>query len=156
MAETYTPVITFGRYTCAIGLEAGTGKQRLVILVDYAGGAPPTPPVKTGNPSIAGTAQVGQTLTATHGTYTGTVTGYTSAWYSNGILAQTGGLTYIPVIGDIGNNITYQEAGYNTGPVYASATGTSNVLGPVIAAAGSTPALKFNVAANSQYLALVA
>ena len=117
----------------------------------------PVAPTKTGNPSISGTPQVGNTLTATHGPYTGTVTGYTQQWYSNGVaISGATGLTYVAQVSDVGYSITYRESAYNTNPSFSSSTGTSNALGPVTSGGGPAPALKFNVASNSQYVPVAA
>jgi hypothetical protein len=115
-----------------------------------------TPPTKTGNPSISGSTSVGATLTATHGTYSGTVSGYNGQWYkgASAIAGQTG-LTYVNRSGDVGSLITYRESAFNGGG--SSATGTSNAIGPItISSGGSSPKLDFSVPGNSEYVALVA
>jgi hypothetical protein len=116
-----------------------------------------SPPTKTGNPSISGAASVGATLTATHGTYSGTVLGYNGQWYkgASAIAGQTG-LTYVNRSGDVGSLITYRESAYNSGG--SSATGTSNAIGPITISGGGGPPreLDFSIPGNNQYVALVA
>lgn len=68
--------------------------------LDYA-----LPPTNTVAPAVTGTAQVGQTLTTTNGTWTNTPTSYTYLW-KHGDDSAAGGTatnsTYVPVAGDIG------------------------------------------------------
>jgi hypothetical protein len=148
-----------GCLTMVMALFPG-GKAGLLTKIGR-GGPPPTAPVKTGNPVIAGTAQVGQTLAATRGSYTGIIGGYSSQWYSGAApIAFATTQFYVVQPGDLGANISYREYAYNIAG--ASAVGISNALGPVIAAGGggggggAAPALKFNVTTNSQYVPLAA
>lgn len=60
-------------------------------------------------PAITGTAQVGQTLTVTNGTWAGPARTFTRQWLRNGApIAAATGTTYVPVVGDIGAVITCQ------------------------------------------------
>lgn len=101
-----------------------------------SGGAPtptptptPTPaPSWSVNPSISGSAVVGQTLTGSDGTISnGTVSA--RAWLRNGsaISGATGG-TYLLVGADEGANIAYRVTATGAG---GSANATSAVVGPV-------------------------
>lgn len=68
---------------------------------------PGTAPVNTVAPAITGTAQVGQTLTVSNGTWTGTAPiTYSRQWQSGGNPVGTGATTYVPVAGDVGKVIT--------------------------------------------------
>jgi len=57
-------------------------------------------------PAITGTAQVGQTLTVTNGTWAGEAATYTRQWKRGAVNVGNGGATYVPVVGDIGFPIT--------------------------------------------------
>lgn len=99
-------------------------------------GGTPAAPVKMGNPTISGTPQVGQTLTATHGVYSGAVTGYFGQWFSGAsAISLATALTYVPQSSDLGNDITYEE--YASNAVGSSATGTSNAIGPIVSASAT-------------------
>jgi hypothetical protein len=65
---------------------------------------PPTAPSNTAAPSVSGTAQVGQTLTAHNGTWSGTAPiSYTYQWQRDGTTDIVGatGPTYKPVAADV-------------------------------------------------------
>lgn len=98
-------------------------------------------PVNTAVPTISGTAQVAQTLTAANGTWTNTPTSFSYNWaYSGGgtVAGTNGGSTYIPVFGDIGQQIvvkvTATNAGGNSVPATSAPTsavtsgGSNNTL----------------------------
>lgn len=85
-----------------------------------AGFNPPLPsgqalPANTVAPSISGTAQEGQTLTAANGTWTGTPTPtLTRRWRRNGVaISGATAATYVPVADDIGAVITLAVTGTN-------------------------------------------
>lgn len=86
-------------------------------------------PVNSAAPTITGTAQVGQTLTAANGTWSGTPT-YTRQWKANGapILGATAA-TYVPVAGDVGKTITVTVTATNgRGWVAKTSAPTSAVI----------------------------
>lgn len=93
-------------------------------------------PVNTLAPSIVGTAQVGATLTANTGIWTGGGLVYTYQWQQdaalNGVFANISGATartYIPVIGSIGNALRVVVTGTNADSgVSASSAGTAAVI----------------------------
>jgi hypothetical protein len=95
-------------------------------------------PVNTVVPTITGSAQVEQTLTASQGTWTNTPTSYTYQWSSSagGAISGATASTYVPVTGDIGNTLTVSVVATNAGG--SSAPATSAATGAV-AAAGSVP-----------------
>lgn len=80
-------------------------------------------------PAITGTAQVGQVLTTTNGTWLNSPT-FTRQWYAGGQpIAGATGLTYTVLAGDAGKTINVVVTGVSTnGTQYA----TSNSVGPVI------------------------
>ena len=87
----------------------------------------PVPPSNTTAPSISGTAQQGDTLTADPGTWTGdTPITYTYAW-SDGSTGKTDTLG----LSDIGQNVSVTVTATNDA---GSATATSASVGPVTAA----------------------
>lgn len=74
------------------GLNAGIGSRK-----NLGGGAPGSP-TNTVAPTISGTATVGQTLTATTGTWTGSPSSYSYVWKRNGTVIgwQTGNTCLVP------------------------------------------------------------
>ncbi len=90
-------------------------------------------PTNSAAPVIAGTAQVGQTLTSNTGTWTNSPTGYTYQWKRNGTnIGSATASSYVLTTADIGATITCQVTATNSG---GSNNATSNGLGPVIALA---------------------
>jgi hypothetical protein len=99
------------------------------------------PPSNTVAPSISGTAQVGQTLTASNGTWVGAATIiYSYQWKRAGsnIVGATSS-TYVPVSADIGNTLTVDVTGTNSD---GSATVTSSATSAVIAASQYVTSVK--------------
>lgn len=95
--------------------------------------APPPAPVNTAAPAISGTAQVGQTLTASTGTFSNSPTSYTYAFAAGGAQVQAGSSnTYVPVAADTGKTITVAVTATNAG---GSTTATSAATAAVIAGA---------------------
>lgn len=62
-------------------------------------------PVNTVAPVVSGTAQVGQTLTCSTGTWTNSPTGYSYQWKSNGSNVGADQDAYVTVADDVGNTI---------------------------------------------------
>lgn len=80
-------------------------QQEEIIVNPLAGG---NAPICTVEPAITGTAQVGQVLTLSDGTFTGDATiAYTFQWYRGGVaLAGVTTSTYTAVVGDVGFKLT--------------------------------------------------
>ena len=96
-------------------------------------------PVNTVVPTITGTAQVGQTLTATNGTWTNGTTSFTYQWNRAGTpIGGATASTYVPVAGDIGNTLTVSVVARNSGG--SSTPATSAATSAVTAAASGVPA----------------
>lgn len=91
----------------------------------------PVDPANTVAPAITGTAKVGQTLTASLGTWTGKPTPVlTRQWKAAGVaIPGATAATYIPVVGDIGKVITVTVTGTNsTGTKSATSAATAAVI----------------------------
>ena len=101
---------------------------------------PPTPvPTHTSSPQISGTAQQGQTLSLTRGTWTGYPTSYSDQWQrcdSNGQncvpILGAAGVQYSPTDEDVGHTLVVQETASNAGGT--SAPGQSNATATIAAA----------------------
>ena len=94
----------------------------------------PPAPVNTVLPAITGTAQVGQTLAASSGTWTNSPTTYAYQWKADG--SNIGGATsstYLLTGGEVGKVITCAVTATNSG---GSATATSAGTAAVTAAGG--------------------
>ena len=90
-----------------------------------------TAPVNGVIPAIAGIAQVGQTLTCWPGVWAPFGT-FTYQWKNEGVdIPGATSQTYVPVVGDVGDNLTCTVTCTNTG---GTASATSAETLPVIAA----------------------
>ncbi|MGC3984827.1 MAG: hypothetical protein QM777_08915 [Pseudorhodoferax sp.] len=100
---------------------------------------PDQAPVNTAVPTISGTAQVGQTLTSTIGTWTGSPTPtYSRQWLRNGAaIAGATAASYVPTTDDIGAAISLRVTATNS---EGSASATSASTAAVIAAGGGNVA----------------
>ncbi|MGU3494218.1 hypothetical protein ACLBXM_09265 [Xanthobacteraceae bacterium A53D] len=85
-------------------------------------------PANTALPAITGTARVGQTLTSTTGTWSGSPT-FTRQWRAAGAaISGATATTYVPVAGDVGKVITVVVTGTNSkGHVSATSAATAAV-----------------------------
>lgn len=102
-------------------------------------------PVNSAVPTISGTAQVGQTLTSTNGTWTNSPTSFSYQWKSGGTNVGTSITTYVPVSGDIGKTITCTVIASNatgaSSPATSIATATVIDIIPTITTAPSIPGM---------------
>lgn len=88
-------------------------------------------PLNTVAPAVTGTAQVGQVLTTTNGTWTGTATiAFTRRWLADGVvIAGATGLTYTLLVGQLGKVIRSEVTGTNShGAVVALSNSTVAVI----------------------------
>jgi hypothetical protein len=110
-------------------------------------------PTNTAVPTITGTAQVNQTLTASPGTWTHNPTSYAYQWTdtTTGAIGGATASTYVPVVGNIGHTLTVSVVATNSGG--SSAAATSNPTSAVIASSALTGVLDFSDPANSGLLA---
>lgn len=133
----------------AVNLGFGLTLWNLELIVSAGGSAP----VNSVLPAITGTLAVGQTVTVSNGTWSNTPTSYAYQWY-DGAIAISGATasTYVIQSGDaglvLGANVT---ASNGAGSATATATG-----GGTVTSGATTPALKFNVTSNSQYVPILA
>lgn len=89
-------------------------------------------PANTVAPAITGTAQQGQTLTTTNGTWTNSPT-FARKWYANGVeISGATGTTYVVQVGDVGKKIHVVVTASKTD--YPDFVATSNETATVIAA----------------------
>jgi hypothetical protein len=90
------------------------------------------PPVNTVAPAITGTAQEGQTVTCSTGTWTGTPTiTFAYQWKRNGSnIGSATNSTYVLVTADVSQSITCQVTATNGS---GSASATSNTITPIAA-----------------------
>jgi hypothetical protein len=115
--------------------------------------APPPPaPVNTAAPSISGTAQQGDTLTASSGSWSNSPTSYSYQWQdcnsSGGGCTNISGVTsssYAPGAGDVGDTIEVTVTAANAG---GSASATSGATA-VVASGSSGPTIKYYVGQSS-------
>ncbi len=110
-----------------------TTKQHKRSYANYLGsiGGVPAAPANTAAPAITGTAQVGETLTAADGTWTGRPTPTLSrVWIADGIaIPGATGTTYVPAVGDVDKTITVTVIGTNqVGNASATSAATSAVI----------------------------
>jgi hypothetical protein len=96
-------------------------------------------PANTALPAITGTAQVGQTLTASTGTWTGSPTSYSYQWKRGVTNVGSNQNTYVPVSGDVGSTITVTVTATNAGgSASATSAATSTVTAWTPAALGAS------------------
>jgi hypothetical protein len=89
-------------------------------------------PENSALPAISGTTQVGQTLTSTTGTWSGSPT-FTRQWNADGVaISGATAATYVPVEGNVGKVITVTVTATNDS---GSVSATSDPTAAVIAAA---------------------
>lgn len=133
------------------GLEGQVLQDILTYLSANGGTGPGPAPTNSVLPVISGTPQVGQTLTASLGTWSPTPTGYSGEkWLSGGSpISGATSTTYVPVIGDVGATLTFTVIATDAG---GSTSATSAGVGPVAASGGGAPTFDFSVSSNSQYL----
>ncbi|HME03373.1 MAG TPA: S8 family serine peptidase [Solirubrobacteraceae bacterium] len=108
----------------------------------YATYTPTPPPVNTASPTIAGTAQQGQTLTEHNGTWENSPTSFAYQWLqcdSSGTsclpISGATGQSYVPLAADVGHTIEVSETASNAGgagtPANSSATAVVSAAPPV-------------------------
>lgn len=131
--KTFRTVHPSGKYIQCQGYfedfepEAPT-EEKQIATVSIKRSGPATPvaasaPTNSVLPAISGTAQVGQTLTAYPGVWANEPTAFTYQWKNEGVAINgETAATYVPVVGDVGDNITVTVTGTNSA---GSASSTS-------------------------------
>jgi Bacterial Ig-like domain (group 3) len=100
-------------------------------------GVVPAPPANTAPPTIAGIVQVGQTLTASPGTWTG-ATSYTYAWAGTGTAI---GSTYVVGLGDLGKPVSVTVTATGPGGTISAAPVATAATLPAVPATASGPTI---------------
>lgn len=122
-------------------MNSRINRGRLAPLFGGAGKSAPAgaAPVNTALPVITGTPRVGQVLSGSTGTWTGTPTPtYARQWLRNGaVIEGATGATYTLVAADAGANITLRVTASNS---VGSVPATSAAVGPVTMAPANTAA----------------
>jgi hypothetical protein len=118
----------------ATGIELGVGETEGAISPVLAFGQNQSPSLQpVTDPTISGTPQVGSTLTASPGTWSPSPTSIRYAWFAGGEIRQdTSSNTYVPVVADIGREISVD--------VYVTATGYDTSRGSAVASGVVVPA----------------
>jgi hypothetical protein len=128
-----------------------TSAYSLYAPLSGSGGGGVSPPSNTSPPSVSGTAQQGQTLSASNGSWTNSPTGFAYQWQdcdtsgancanASGATAQTYGLGS----GDVGHTVRVLVTASNSG---GSATAASAVTGVVQSSSSSASLGKTTVGA---------
>lgn len=129
LASRFTAGITAG----TVDVDKLTAMSMSPVVAGIVGKQINAIPVNTVLPAITGTAQVGQTLTTTNGTWTSkSAATYARQWLADGVnIAGATATTYVPVTDDVGKTITVVVTATNAN---GSATATSAATAEVIAA----------------------
>jgi hypothetical protein len=155
---------TTGISTFQVGND--TAAQPLNIIVDTiaaqnAAPSEPSPPINTALPSIAGTPQDGQTLTASSGVWTGaTPTTYAYQWQrcnnagsACAAIAAATGPTYAVTSADVGGALRVAVTATNSvGAATATSNATTVVAGLATAPASTAPPTISGAATTGQAL----
>ncbi len=138
--------LTAGTHTLKIWFDSTAGSAQWINLDNLTitqAGSPPAPPVNTSPPSISGSAQQGQTLSASTGTWTNSPTGYTYQWQdcdSGGAncipIVAAAGATYLLAAADVGHTVRVQVTASNGG---GSSSPAGSAATAVVVAAPSAP-----------------
>ena len=138
--ETYVPVTTDIGYALKASITAQTAAGSAIAtspatVAVTSGGATATRPAATTAPTIAGTAQAGQTLTASVGTWTGAPTSFAYQWQRCDAFgaqclaivdATTSAYTLTP--GDIGSTVSLVVTATGKGGSTSAPAATTGVI----------------------------
>jgi hypothetical protein len=150
IAATDTAISGPGRFGLEFYNATGGKADDWTITPDLPGTVPPAVPVNTGVPTISGTAQVGQLLTGTVGSWTGTgPISYAQQWQrcsgtNCSTIAGATALTYTPVTADVGLTLRLQVTASNSGGASTPATSAAT---PAVTAAPITVPVNTSVPA---------
>ncbi|PWT71908.1 MAG: hypothetical protein C5B60_10265 [Chloroflexi bacterium] len=123
-SSTYTPVSGDLNHTITVSVVAiNSGGSSSAATSPATAAVLPAVPVNTVAPTISGVVQVGQTLTATSGTWTNSPTSYAYQWNTNGMpVGGATATTYVPITMDIGKTVSVTVIASNSGGAGAGAT----------------------------------
>src|SRR6185437_10918199 len=121
--------------------------------------AVPPPPSNTAPPTISGTAQQGQTLTESHGTWTNNPTSFTYQWLQcdgegNNCQPISGATnqTYVPTGNDVGHRLKVSETASNAGGSSSPSTSAASAVVLPAAPTNSAPPTISGTAQQGQTL----
>lgn len=143
----------------AVPARAGSGTQAMSVATATVTGVP----VIVSVPTINGTAQVGNTLTGTHGTWTNSPTSDAEQWYRAGTaISGATTLTNTPRTADVGSTLTLGEIATNasgssaqamSAPTSAVTTASAIYLGTT-AIGSSNDGNSYNTALKASMLSI--
>ena len=137
--STYKPVAADVGSTLRLGVTATNKNGSLTAVtaqtsvVAPAPAPPPPPPVNTSPPVIGGTAQAGQTLSASNGSWSGTPTSYAYRWKR----CDSAGANCVDVSGATASS--YVLASADVGATMRVAVTATNAAGGATATSAQTP-----------------
>src|SRR5205823_1300793 len=109
--------------------------DQMSLYASYTTQTASSPPANTAPPGISGTAQQGQTLTETHGTWTNEPTSYSYQWQQcnslgEGCLPISGAIsqTYVPTAADVEHTLRVQETASNSGGASSPASSAQSAV----------------------------
>jgi hypothetical protein len=118
---------------------AGVSSGAITMPTNFLGKSSVAAPANTSAPTVSGVAQVGQTLSAGVGSWTGSPTGYSYQWLRAGTsISGATGSQYVVTSSDVGNGIAVTITATNSG---GSGLATSAYTNAVIVAAPTNTAL---------------
>jgi GH25 family lysozyme M1 (1,4-beta-N-acetylmuramidase) len=164
LGESYTPVAADAGHALVVSVTASgtagsaTAVSAPTLAVAGGGGSTGAAPVATALPSIAGTAQAGQALTASVGTWTGSPTGFAYQWRrcdpagaACAAIEGAAAAQYAVSPGDIGSTLSLVVTATGKGgsrsavspltPVVVPAPLPEPAVGSAVAAAGAAGAV---------------
>lgn len=124
--------VTFANGVFTASGSATTGLSALLVVGANDGFVAGSSPANTALPVITGTPQVGQTLSCSTGTWTGTATiAYTYQWLRAGsTISGATNATYLCAVADVGAALSCRVTATNgIGSASATSASTSQVLG---------------------------
>jgi hypothetical protein len=150
--KTYTLVAADAGQTLKVQVTAtnasGSASATSAPTAAVATGTSSAAPKNTSPPTIAGTAKVGQTLTASPGSWSGNPTGYTYQWQRcdadvvicSNIAAATG-KTYLVKVADLGYRLRVQATAHNAKGSASATSALTGIVQPAIALRNHRPSI---------------
>ena len=136
-AGTYSMEVAVFNPTWSSALAMKSAALTIAAATVGSGAGATTYPVLLQFPVVSGTAQVGQVLTSTTGTWTG-ATSFTYQWSGNKVwIPGATAATYVPVSSDVGH--TLNSIVIATGSPGAVSSATSAATVPIVAATPNSP-----------------